>query len=826
MKYFYLLLFSGLLVSAQDNSNNQQWGNKPYNSLSFTGPQGNLSGNLDNNQVFAIAEQPDGKILIGGGFYNFNELESPKVVRVNPDGTVDPTFLSTITKEYFTRVTNILVLADGRIVITGQFDGGIASYRILDSYGHVLDPGNLISGNLCNAALLQADGKILLSGEHNQNGYITKGITRLNNDGTLDTTFPTVGQNVGSVQAYQIRGFAQQSDGKVIVVGEFSGYRGAIVKNMFRMNTDGTLDTTFNNQSNINDEIHCVKVLPDDSILIGGDFYEFGGVTRNHFAKLHPDGTLDTGFPVDNTIYPVNSIDVQPDGKILLATDYSPNNTGFSTRLNPDGSVDTSFFKNSLVDGDANIVHVLSNGRIIFGGDFKTFQGAPRKYLVAVSENGILDAAFNPCTGANDEIRKMVKLPDGKILIAGKFEEFNGTTHFGVARILADGSVDPSFDCGTAFLNGTVNDLAISGDGKIIVGGIFSNVLNSGLNGVVRLHPDGTLDTSFQAPLASGQYATHIAIQADGKVLLSGEIYLGLSAYYRLNPDGSHDAAFDPNLSPYNTYSITVQPDQKIIYTGSFSYGTGESKHGVARVNPDGSIDTGFNVTSGANGNVYAASLYPNGKILFGGTSTNYNNTTVGCVFRVNANGSLDNTFVNQTAYAPVHSITQQSDGKIIITGAFSAVNGHPSKKVARLHANGSVDTQFLTTSANGFYAASSLLDDDGELIVAGDFTEYNGVHRGRINRVNMSTLETGAEVPGLDEKISVYPNPANATVTVSSSSAIEAISLYDIKGVLLKQFEAYGFEATIDISAYEASVYVLKIKSGHGLSSRKIVKL
>ncbi|MGK4566889.1 hypothetical protein [Flavobacterium sp. 3HN19-14] len=696
MKYFYLMLLSGFIMSGQENSNAEQWGNKPYNILSFTGPQGNLSGILDNNQVLAVAEQPDGKVLIGGGFYNFNELESPKVVRVNPDGTIDTTFHSTITKEYFTRVTNILVLADGRIVITGQFESGNESYRILDTFGNVLNPGTLIVGNLCNAALLQADGKILLSGEHNENGYITKGITRLNNDGTLDTTFPTIGQNVGSAQAYQIRGFAQQSDGKVIVVGEFSSYRGAIVKNMFRMNTNGTLDTTFNNQSNINDEIHCVKVLPDDSILIGGDFYQFGGVTRNHFAKLHPDGTLDTGFPVENNIYPVNSIDVQADGKILLATDYSPNNTGFSTRLNPDGSVDTSFYKNSLVNGDANIVHVLSNGRIIFGGDFKTFQGAPRKYIVAVSESGILDAGFNPCTGANDEIRKMIKQPDGKILIAGKFEEFNGTTHFGVARIFADGSVDPSFDSGTAFLDGTVNDLALLDNGKIIVGGLFSNVLGTGLNGIVRLNADGSLDTGFQAPLTSGQYATHIALQADGKILLSGEIYLGLSAYYRLNPDGSHDASFDPGLSPYDTYSITVQPDQKIIYTGSFSYGTDESKHGVARVNSDGTIDTTFSVTSGANGNVYTASLYPNGKILFGGSSTNYNNTTVGCVFRVNANGTLDNTFLNQTAYARVHSITPQPNGKIIIAGEFSAVNSHPSKKVARLNANGSVDTVFL----------------------------------------------------------------------------------------------------------------------------------
>ena len=139
----------------------------PYNLLDFVGPNGAESGSLDNNEVYAIEFQADGKILVGGGFRNYNAFPSSKIVRLLPDGTVDNSFQSPLVSEFFGAVRSIIPLTDGRILITGQFntfcsDGSpdcLRSVLFLNSNGTIsTDPFEII-GNISHDSHLQPDGK-------------------------------------------------------------------------------------------------------------------------------------------------------------------------------------------------------------------------------------------------------------------------------------------------------------------------------------------------------------------------------------------------------------------------------------------------------------------------------------------------------------------------------------------------------------------------------------------------------------------------------------------------------------------------------------------
>lgn len=333
-----------------------------------------------------------------------------------------------------------------------------------------------------------------------------------------------------------------QSDGKTIITGNFSQVLGAGRNHIVRLLADGQLDTSFH--PNPNAPVTSVALQRDGKILIGGQFTSLQPngaatpTTRNRLARLNPDGSLDASFD-PNANATVNVILPQPDGKILIAGLFNalqPNGAASPTtrnriaRLHADGSLDTGFDPDA--NGEVKSLLWTDEGKIVLGGAFTSLQpnGAAsaitRNRIALLEQDGTVVSAFDP--NADGEVRALALQSDGSIIVAGTFTSLqpNGaasaTTRNCIARLSSFGALQ-AFDPNA---NGPVNTLALQSDGSILLGGSFTSLQPNGAaspttrNRVARLRSSGSLDSTFD-PNADKEVFS-LALQADGLVLLGG----------------------------------------------------------------------------------------------------------------------------------------------------------------------------------------------------------------------------------------------------------------------------------------------------------------
>lgn len=368
---------------------------------------------------------------------------------------------------------------------------------------------------------IQSDGKILIGGAFDFfNVYNSKNLVRLNNNGSIHTSF------------YQGAGFdlpvlttAIQSDGKIVVGGEFMTFNGVIRKFIARLNIDGSLDTTFDVGTGFNFKVLSLAIQSDGKIVVGGEFNKFNGSTTNRIARLNTDGSIDTTFNLGiGFSHFVRTISIQNDSKIIVGGDfitYNGEKRNRIARLNTDGSLDFTFNVGSGFSLSVYNTAIQSDGKIIVGGTFTDFDGISKIRLARLNQNGSLDSPFNPDTGFNGMVRSVAIQSDGKIVVGGSFTSFHGTDRNRIARLNADGSLNASFHQGIGF-NSTVYNIAIQADDKIVVNGLFNNF--NGVSGqyLARLKSDCTLDSSFNLGMAFNGPVYSTAIQSDGKIVVGG----------------------------------------------------------------------------------------------------------------------------------------------------------------------------------------------------------------------------------------------------------------------------------------------------------------
>jgi uncharacterized delta-60 repeat protein len=352
------------------------------------------------------------------------------------------------------------------------------------------------------------------------------------------------------------------------------------------------------------------------------------------------------------------------------------------------------------------------------------------------------DPTFDPGSGFNDIVRSTSIQSDGKIIVGGDFTSFNGTAINRIARLHADGSLDTDFDPSSGF-NGSVWSISLQADGKIIVGGDFTEFNGTAINRIARLHADGTLDTGFDPGSGFNARVWSTSIQADGKIIVGGNFTdfngIAINRIARLNTDGSLDATFNLGTGFNNQVETTsIQADGKIIVGGNFTDFNGIAINRIARLNADGTLDTGFDPGSGFDNPVFSTSIQADGKIIVGGEFYNFNGTPRNYIARLNEDGSLDTGFDPGSGFNnPVFSTPIQADGKIIVGGAFTSFNGTLINRFARLNADGTLDTGFDQGSGfSGGYVWSTSIQADGKIIVGGDFSSFNGIARNRIARI------------------------------------------------------------------------------------------
>ena len=336
--------------------------------------------------VYVEAIQPDGRLVIGGEFYSVGGSTRYHIARLFANGALDTSFQNGLAGASST-VKCLTVQTDGRIVMGGTFTSvnGTLRYGVarLNSNGAV--DGSFVPGSYSyvNALAVQSDNKVIIGGG-SQTGYVY----RLNADGSLETTFT----NYSSGPSGPIYAVAIQSDGKIIIGGSFTSFNGTSRYNIARLNTDGSLDTSFlYGLTGASSAVRCLQVQADGKILIGGDFNSVNGTSRGHFARLTSTGTLDTGFNSTPGVNgPVYALALQSDSSVLVAGSFSYyvgsgsyyNNLA---RFYPDGTIDTNFYSN--FSSTVYSLAVQSDGGIIAGGSFTVFGQKSQPYLARVYGN-------------------------------------------------------------------------------------------------------------------------------------------------------------------------------------------------------------------------------------------------------------------------------------------------------------------------------------------------------------------------------------------------------------------------------------------------------
>jgi uncharacterized delta-60 repeat protein len=371
-----------------------------YNSNRSPGSPGAGTNSISgaDDTVLALAFQPNGQILVGGDFQAINSVPESYVARLNTIGSLDSTFLYNLAGANGP-VQALVGQTDGRILVGGAFtsmDGVFLYY-----FTRLMTDGSLDSSfNIGAGADRPVDAlaetfiggarKIYIGGEFTSINSVTNlGIARLNNDGTVDTSFMTGLGADGAVKAIAVYPTNSIYAGRVLIGGEFTHYNGTNLNYIARLNADGSLDLSFNPGSAANGSVSAIAIQPDGGVLVGGSFIQFNGGSLHRIARLNADGQLDVNFRdaigagANNT---VKGIALQPDNRILLVGAFSQFNNlnyGGIVRLLPNGSVDSTINFGDGADGEVDAVLVQPwDGMIVLGGAFTHFNDQPFGHLV------------------------------------------------------------------------------------------------------------------------------------------------------------------------------------------------------------------------------------------------------------------------------------------------------------------------------------------------------------------------------------------------------------------------------------------------------------
>ena len=351
--------------------------------------------------------------------------------------------------------------------------------------------------------------------------------------------------------------------------------------------------------------------------------------------------------------------------------------------------------------------------------------------------------AFNPSADAS--VFTTALQSDGKIIIGGSFTNIAGKTRYRIARLNADGSLDPSLNVGLG--GGDVYALAVQGDGRILVGGVFSRlILTNGVTGpnvpyLFRYNQDGTPDLTFHT--SADSLVTGLCVQPDNRVLvqgyfstLGGQTRLGLG---RLLADGSLDTNFNAQVQGW-VRCISVQRDGGILVGGGFGALAGHACTNLGRLKADGTLDNTFLQSFG--GPPDCMLLQPDGKIVVAGQGSDPTGQTAQ-IARLNADGTKDGSFTLQPVQSgpadggSIYSMALQANGAIAVGGSFLKVGNYLRTNLVWLNSNGTVNPEFRPTAAGDVFSLA--LQGDGKLVVAGSFFRLAGQERHHVGRLTNS---------------------------------------------------------------------------------------
>lgn len=378
---------------------------KTFQILEVSTFSNQFSQNL-NGSVLSLLTMNDlsGDVYVGGNFTDVNSENMGTLVRLQTDGQINKTFLT--------------------------------------SFG--------VQGNVRNILHVNDDSNhIYITGQARINDFVSRGFGSISSFGQHDPAFAST---TGSDFQGTVRAMAKNASGDIYVGGRPSQYGGQNIRGLVRLSPTGELDNfvtegqLFNFSLTSLSGITSVAVDENQKIYATGSFTTFGDGSPNYgnFVRLHPDGTLDNNFPVGLSGQG-RVVMVDENQKIYVGGDFTLVN-GVSqrrlTRLNPNGTIDTDFLATGGFDGRVHAIAIDKNQKIYVGGDFNDFNGTPVAKMVRLHPDGTLDTDFtvefnglvNAIAIANDFSQD--------VWVGGEFTQCNGEIHHHLVRLDAQGNID------------------------------------------------------------------------------------------------------------------------------------------------------------------------------------------------------------------------------------------------------------------------------------------------------------------------------------------------------------------------------------------------
>lgn len=726
-----------------------------------------------NGGALTLKLTPEGNILAGGIFTRFAGLPRASIVRLAPDGTVDPTFAPQPYGDrdtgYLTHLYSFAVQPDGRILAGGWFnrisDPDLAIYSLVRFEGdYTAGPGRV--------------------------GLTSPTYTFNENAGTVTVSVARFGGITGAVSVdYSLIAGTASADDLALTSGTLSwaNNEGGVKTFTVALTNDALAESleaavlTLSNLSGgatLGTSLGVVAIRDDDSppaivlqpIAVSLDQGETFSLYVGYDSVLEATAQWylgDTLIPgATGPVYTVTNADPSFHAGNYSVRVTNVNGTTTSNAVTvvigiPAGALVTTF-NPAVTLTSVNTSGFDPLGNLLVGG---------ANGLLRLTPAGVIDPSFSPAF--NSAIYSLVTLPDGSSLVGGFFTTVNSTAKNYFARILADGTLDTAVDFG---LTQFVNVLSLGSGDKLYLG-------HGGNQGVKRYTLAGTLDPTWNATnLVTGTSGSvfNVKERADGKVFLSsqsGSNGFGFTYQFRLlTSTGAVDPSFTPPTLSWTVHDWDILPDGRIVIVGRFNTVNGVSSRAIAFLHPDGSLDTSVDFSNAFVGNLTGV-RYVNGRLVVWGAFTSAFGQTLSNIARLNLDGTLDPTFkVGTGTNAAVNTAQFLPDGNLFVGGSFSIIRSQSRSRVALLEAGpgavGFAPSSFTVGEAVGSVTLTLKRYGSSAGAVSIDYTTTAGTATAGEDYTATSGTISWADGDATDKTISV---------SVTQDTAIESLEKFQV---------------------------------------------
>jgi|GEM_PF-3997555 len=784
--------------------------------------------------IYASAIQADGKILVAGGKIQSvgNQPVHNNIMRFNLDGSLDTSF-NPPDLPADGEIFSIAIDPSGKIMVGGAANN-IPIMMRLNQNGSI--DNSLVVPSQINRGLIRitplADGSYIITSNS------VKTIQKIKNDGSIDNSF-----NTGTgPDSYGIFNFdlAVQADGKILVAGTFTTFNNIACNRVVRLNADGSIDNSFVIGSGpvLSSGFAILNsiAIDGDKIILTGQFDSFNSIGAKNIVRLLSSGAVDSNFistGIAGNFFQssISKVVLHAGGLLLGGVRYDGIFFYYSLmKIKSDGSADSSF---PTIDGSmsANVNMLdppqiaISATSILYTGYFDKLGTDLRSGIALLNSDGTLVQSFNPIIGGIAEVKALEVQADGKILIGGRFNHINNNYVNNLARLNPDGSLDNSFSSNLQNgFNRAVYSIKILPSGKILVGGVFDKVGTQNRNCLVRLNADGTLDNGFDLSLNVASVGTGVntivLVPISGKVIVGGQFgYADKSSnsshnLLRIDTDGTVDASFNSQLltSDQNVRAIAIQSDGHLLIGGdSFPANTGFLK----KVSQDGMSPIDLASQYVPNYGILMIKVIANDNFIMTGFSMGGGSSlTPNPVFQFDKNGVLlDN--LSLAVFDGSISAIQPLDGDyFLIMGQYKKINGVLFQNFSRAKLNGTIE------STENF-----MLEEVGYGFVGGA-VPVNSTHAtyyviGSFNSVRLqpvfNLIKINFDIPSAPANLTNTIDNVNGTITLSwdDKSGFETgFQILRSDGATYKAIDSISANTTqfIDITASPSKTYLYKV--------------